>query len=265
MNINFGNDFFDGLSAIDAAQTSADLPGILQATASKAGFDSFAYLDGRAETSVGGRIITTVAPAWQETYARENLAAHDPCVRRVAESNSPFFWSDIVLPEDDRRPDLSRMTMTAARDMGYYDGLVMPLHMADANGVRMLSSLSLFWADGSEDVRRVIGPRGPSVIKMLAAAWAEKLSDLGEAEAKPGQSPAKVLTGLFGRPPKLTSREVDVLSWAAKGKTADETSVILGLGRETVHTHLSNACRKLHASNKTHAVAMAVHRRLIRP
>jgi len=70
---------------------------------------------------------------------------------------------------------------------------------------------------------------------------------------------------MFEPEPGLRDREIDVLSWAAKGKTANETAVILGLGRETVTSHMTSACRRLGAANKTHAVALAVQRRLVRP
>lgn len=265
MSVSFGNDVFDSMSQIQDAQAFADMPNILHAAAIKAGFESFAFLDNSAETSIGGRVITTVSQAWHETYAREGFAQHDPCLHKVVGSNTPFFWSDMEIPSADVKRDLSRLTMTAARDVGYQDGLVIPLHMADAQGGRMVNCCGFFWTEGSDDMRRSLGPRGPSALRMLAAAWAEKLADLDKVEVSRDRPEAAVLTGLFGAPPRLTSREIDVLSWAARGKTADETAVILNLGRETVRTHMTHACRKMDASNKTHAVAIAVYRRLIQP
>lgn len=58
--------------------------------------------------------------------------------------------------------------------------------------------------------------------------------------------------------PKLTKREVDVLSWTAQGKTAWEVSVILGMSEKTVNFHLGNAMRKLEVTSKHQAVLKCV-------
>ena len=55
----------------------------------------------------------------------------------------------------------------------------------------------------------------------------------------------------------LSLREIECLGWAARGKTEEDIGTILGRSRETVHFHLGNASRKLGASNRTHAVAIA--------
>jgi orotate phosphoribosyltransferase-like protein len=49
-----------------------------------------------------------------------------------------------------------------------------------------------------------------------------------------------------------------VLSWIAKGKTAEETATILGISRRTVEWHIQNARRKADATNITHVVARAI-------
>jgi len=58
--------------------------------------------------------------------------------------------------------------------------------------------------------------------------------------------------------PKLTRRELDVLSWTAQGKTAWEVSVILGMSEKTVNFHLGNVMRKLGVSSKHQAVLRCV-------
>ena len=58
--------------------------------------------------------------------------------------------------------------------------------------------------------------------------------------------------------PKLTKRELDVLSWTAQGKTAWEVSVILGMSEKTVNFHLGNAMRKLDVTSKHQAVLKCV-------
>jgi len=58
--------------------------------------------------------------------------------------------------------------------------------------------------------------------------------------------------------PKLTKRELDVLSWTAQGKTAWEVSVILGMSEKTVNFHLGNVMRKLGVTSKHQAVLKCV-------
>ena len=61
----------------------------------------------------------------------------------------------------------------------------------------------------------------------------------------------------------LTPREAECLSWAARGKTAEDSALILGRSAETVRVHLKHAIAKLRARNVTHAVAKAILLELI--
>ena len=56
----------------------------------------------------------------------------------------------------------------------------------------------------------------------------------------------------------LTNKERECLRWVSAGKTAWETSVILGCSPRTVEFHLRNAAGKLNAGNKVHAAAIAI-------
>lgn len=55
----------------------------------------------------------------------------------------------------------------------------------------------------------------------------------------------------------LTGREIEVLKWAAHGKTSREISEILIVSVNTVNFHMKNAKSKLETVNKTAAVARA--------
>ena len=56
----------------------------------------------------------------------------------------------------------------------------------------------------------------------------------------------------------LTQRERQCLAWASRGKTMEETAMILDVTSRAVKFHLDNARRNLAASTITHAVAIAV-------
>jgi len=61
----------------------------------------------------------------------------------------------------------------------------------------------------------------------------------------------------------LSERELECLRWVSLGKTAWETAKIMGRSQRTVEFHLTNATRKLTASNKIHAAVIAVRKGLI--
>ena len=65
--------------------------------------------------------------------------------------------------------------------------------------------------------------------------------------------------------PRLSKRERQVLGWAAAGKSAWETSIILGLSQRTIDSYMRNCVQKLGAANKTQAVAVAVSYALLEP
>jgi DNA-binding NarL/FixJ family response regulator len=63
----------------------------------------------------------------------------------------------------------------------------------------------------------------------------------------------------------LNDREVEVLTWVARGKTSNEIAKILGLTKRTVDFHTDNARTKLGAATRTEAVLKAATGRLIEP
>ena len=58
-------------------------------------------------------------------------------------------------------------------------------------------------------------------------------------------------------PKGLTEREIGVLKWSAKGKTAGDIALILCLKERTIHFHVASAVQKLGVCNKTAAVVQA--------
>ena len=63
----------------------------------------------------------------------------------------------------------------------------------------------------------------------------------------------------------LSDREVEALTWVARGKTSAEIAQILGLSKRTVDFHIDNAREKLGAATRTQAVMKAADGGLIEP
>jgi DNA-binding NarL/FixJ family response regulator len=58
----------------------------------------------------------------------------------------------------------------------------------------------------------------------------------------------------------ISPRVAEVLGLVAEGFTADEVAERLCLAGDTIHTHVRNACRKLGARGRLHAVVLALRR-----
>jgi DNA-binding response OmpR family regulator len=72
-------------------------------------------------------------------------------------------------------------------------------------------------------------------------------------------------TGVWPKTVGLNDREVEVLTWVARGKTSAEIAQIIGLTKRTVDFHIDNARGKLGAATRTEAVIKATTGRLIEP
>ncbi len=77
-------------------------------------------------------------------------------------------------------------------------------------------------------------------------------------------SVAARLMGQFREPAQeLTPREVDVLEWVAKGRGNKEIARELHISEATVKSHLIHIYEKLGASDRAHAVSLAVKKGII--
>jgi DNA-binding NarL/FixJ family response regulator len=72
-------------------------------------------------------------------------------------------------------------------------------------------------------------------------------------------------TAVWPKQVGLREREVETLTWAARGKTFWEIGEILGLSKRTVEFHLDNARRKLGVATRTQALIKAATGHLIQP
>lgn len=142
--------------------------------------------------------------------------------------------------------------------------------------------------DGAEAVRAIRRQApAPGVIvlsahpdeEVLVAARAGGLSYLAK-NAEPEEllravraaaQGASVLDARFAEAPEhgrprheqLTARELDVLTRIAHGQTNREIAADLGLGEETVKTHVSNVLAKLGVSDRTQAAVHALRSGLV--
>jgi DNA-binding NarL/FixJ family response regulator len=63
----------------------------------------------------------------------------------------------------------------------------------------------------------------------------------------------------------LNDREIEALTWVARGKTSAQIAELIGLSKRTIDFHLDNARIKLGASTRTQAAIKAAIGKLIEP
>jgi two-component system, NarL family, response regulator LiaR len=130
--------------------------------------------------------------------------------------------------------------------------IVLTSHQGDdlvLDAVRAGATSYLLKTAGVEEVVRAVH----------AAARGESILDPSVA--------ARVLQEMRGRDrqpvDELSPREVEVLRALARGRSNKEIASALGIGEETVKTHVSNILSKLHLADRTQAAIYGLQRRLV--
>jgi LuxR family quorum sensing-dependent transcriptional regulator len=184
------------------------------------------------DTSLADLTIANGWPEeWFEIYTREDFSTVDPVPRHGAATVQPFEWSEAVY--DKEREPRAHVVMTWATEFKLREGYCIPLHYDDGGAV-------ISMAGEAPD----LDPVSKSALQLIGVYAHNRIRALNRPKPT-------------GRGP-LTPREREILRWAADGKTAWETSVILDLSERTVKFHLIEASRKLNAVNRTAAVAKAL-------
>ena len=186
-------------------------------------------------------LLTTYPQRWVKRYLERNYGDRDPVLRFGRRSHLPFDWDDLRCATS-----LDRSFFDEAENFGVgHSGLSVPI-----------------W-----------GYRGEGALFSVTANWEKEawldFLDMHLADLSHGALLLHSAVMSNGLPPHsrsaqaLSKREVEVLEWAARGKTAWETGQILGLSEKTVYFYLRNAATKLGVNSKTQAVAQATADRFI--
>lgn len=208
----------------------------LSAAAAALGFDGFAAV---AWIPAPAAMPTTcmlsdLPDKWLARYRSDDGAAQDPAVLWCKTRTSPLVWSDEAvrhgptLTQDITQPVARHGWSIAVQDALGVPGMFSLVRTSGPIGREEQASKQLAW--------RVLAHRAH---RTLLASWRAQKNHAAEDA--------------------LTSREVEVLRWAADGKTALDTAIILDIKLSTVRFHINNAVRKLGAAN----IAAAVFRALV--
>lgn len=192
----------------------------------------------------------------------------------VADDHPALTWTvcahltdhgyDVVGPAADGRAALE-LARVERPDVALID-----FRMPRLGGLELIATLRtelpsmpicVYTADGDAALASAVLQEGASALILKASP----LADLDRALETVLAGDAYVDAALAQPPPirgTLTPRELDVLRLLADGHQHEEIGRRLGIGAETVRTHLRKACSRLGAGTRTQAVAIALRQGL---
>ncbi len=124
--------------------------------------------------------------------------------------------------------------------MGFADGVTVPVHLAGGRFafVTAANQRRNAWRDERYKVEHTLLVLAHRFHALVARRFPDRFSNVAIASV-------------------LKAREIECLSWAARGRNAPETALEIHRSTETVRFHLKNAMAKLEARTVAQAVARA--------
>ncbi|ASK32922.1 hypothetical protein CEK62_20450 (plasmid) [Alcanivorax sp. N3-2A] len=202
----------------------------------------------------------TVAPEGTRTLRLGNLPAgvdppnapfnDDPLACYAALETLPMDWRTLMtLPDYQQRG--YRVTMARRARHGLRSGCTVPL----LQGAGVVAWLDLASERNDEESWKRLRGYLPYAT-LLGRVILDKIRRLNENNAERPDKVDAVATGPAGQ--RLDERELACLRAASEGHRNGEIGVLLGISERTVSSHIHNACQKLHARNRQHAITKAL-------
>lgn len=212
------------------------------------GFQKFAYLAVHITGCNDGDplLVSNYPQEWTGHYMDNDYFNFDPVVLRGSRSVLPFTWGteDMIkqLPSNQKR------LFDEAGEFGIRVGFTVPVH---GHGGEFAGLTIASDEPDSEFLKRIDDAQ--HVLHLMAIHYHAHIS--------------RIVRGpdFEAEDIHLTPREVECLNWAAGGKTAWETSRILGISQNTVLFHIKNAKTKFGVYTINQAVVKSIILGLIRP
>ncbi len=175
--------------------------------------------------------------AWIERYAMNGYASEDIAVEQARRSPFPVTWNELKA----LYPGAAKRIIAAAADFGWHDGFMVPVHGPDGERgiVSMVGARLRFNTEADRKTAVTIALR---TYRRAVALYANRV-----------------------KLPVLTGRERDALVLVARGKDDREIGAALGVTQTSAHAYVERAKKRLGATTRAQAVALAVGNDLIRP
>lgn len=228
-----------------STQTVAELQQVASDFARSIGCDYFGYLLTRLPSGQAvedDTFITDYPEEWITRYKQRSYKFYDPVVTISRTSRLPFYWGG--------------------------RGFLQPYNKAERHVFHEASEYRILEGYGVP----AAGPEGDSGIFSVTVRQRNQIREMVAEETARLQLFAAQFHDAAVRlvlhhdrraEAALTKREKEVLSWTADGFSSEAVAARMGLSASAVNYHITNACRKIGASNKVQAVALAIRRNLL--
>lgn len=231
----------DLISLHDIPESEDRYTKFLRDVCEKFEFDDAAYA---GINPVGGTMhaVVTYSDAWQAHYQQHKLHTIDPTLHAAMRSVAPVDWSRLSKDKN------FRTVFDAARDFGIGErGMTIPIR-GPFGEFGMLSVTR----DCSEEDWIALRRRTLTNLQPIASHIHDHIMS-----SEP--------LSRYLHHPSLSKRELEVLQWAAAGKSQQDIADILTISNRTVEVHLRSAREKLFALTTPQAVGRAIGMKLIFP
>jgi DNA-binding NarL/FixJ family response regulator len=183
------------------------------------------------------------------------IIAAEPSMRMAGEAAN---GKEAVEKYTELRPDVVLMDLR----MPEMDGVEATRQIRHLNPDARIIALTSY--DGDQDIYKAIeaGVRGYILKEMVHTKVLDAIRTVHAGKRLMPQEVAERLSEYFPQV-ALTPREIEVLRFVAKGMANKEIAHQLGTAAGTVKMHVQNILAKLNASDRTHAVTIALERGIL--
>jgi two-component system, NarL family, response regulator len=185
-----------------------------------------------------------------------SIIGNEPDMQLVAEANQGRQAVELFRQH---RPDVTLMDLR----MPEMDGIeAVKIIRSEFPEARIIALTSF---DGDQEIYRALeaGVRGYLLKEMVHTEVLNAIRVVHAGKRLMSQEVAERLNEYFAQG-VLTPREVEVLTLVAQGYANKEIASQLGKAGGTIKIHVQNILAKLNATDRTHAVTIAVRRGIIR-
>lgn len=200
--------------------------------------ESYAYLLIAARPVATAYLISNYPAAWTTHYMAKSYQATDPVIVEAQRRPRSFSWgagTDLSANSDSQAEFFEE-----AAHFGIRCGFTVPIH----DGRSCHAALTFASDSLQPKFDRAVQRHDPTL---------QLMATLFHRAARRILIPVRIVEGVA-----LSPREYECLALSAKGKTAWEISVILGISQRTVVDYLERAKRKLGVFSIAEAVARLV-------
>ena len=236
------------IEATNAAESSEAVFKHFSKALSELGYDKICYSLITDHPSLGLKaghgVLRNYSESWMKHYMARGYVHLDPVPKYCFSTNRPFSWD--WLTSNVTLSDGEALVMNEAREEGLLSGLAVPLYGVNSE----LAGVGL--ASSAADIR----PDARLLAQIQALAFQFHIAYTDHEAAVMEHSYSEV---------SLTSREREILLWAAEGKSDQIIADIIGVSYPTVRFHMNNIFKKLDANERVLAVVKAIRLGLILP